>query len=202
MGKICSHCGYELKENETAPNNRCPMCNRVYDDDLAVKDKEAKKLTKNENENTNHIICPKCNYERKDSDRNPNKCPKCGIIYSDYYNSIIKKLSDQNDTLMRTVKNPNSSSELKISFKPLLIPLWILIIINLGIFSYQYIKTGEVSGTAVTPVYITGAKTLPVSIREAATLPISIEYVSGNIPVAIKSPLSTSGNVCAHQCGY
>lgn len=186
---ICQHCGYELKEDEITSSDRCPMCGKVHTNSQITKKKE---------ESTGNIVCPKCNYKRKnDNDRNLNKCPKCGVIYSDYYNSIIKKLSEQNNELIKKAQNSKD-----ISFKPLLIPLWTLILINLGIFGYEYIKTGTVSGTAVTPVYITGGKILPVSVQEATTLPISIEYASGNIPVVIKGPLSTGGNVCARPCGF
>lgn len=174
----CSSCGYKLKKDETIVNNRCPMCEKVFKN---IKEKKEK--------DSSNVVCPKCNYRINSTDNNSShKCPKCGVIYSDYYNSIIKKLSEQNDELIKKIQTPKD-----ISFKPLLIPLWILIIVNIVAFSYKSsVKIEKVDGSKVTPVYIAGSETLP----------ISIEYVSGNVPVIIKGPLSTGGNVCARPCGY
>ncbi len=175
----CDHCGYKLKEGETILGNRCPMCGKVFTNSQEEEKKE---------ESTNNIVCPKCGYKNNNSNGNLNKCPKCGIIYSNYYNSIIEKLSEQNNELIKKAQTSKN-----ISFTPLLIPLWILIVINIISFSYQSsVKIEKADGNTVTPVYITGSKTLP----------ISIEYASGNIPVVIKGPLSTGGNVCARPCGY
>jgi len=169
----CSSCGYKLKKGETLVSNRCPMCEKVFKN---IKEKK----------DINNIICPNCNYKINSTDTNGLcKCPKCGIVYSDYYNSIIKKLSKQNDELIK--KNQTHKD---ISLKPLIIPLWILIIINIISFSYK--SSTNIDDSKVTPVYIAGSKTLP----------ISIEYASGNVPVVIKGPLSTGGNVCARPCGY
>ena len=160
----------------------------------------------------------------------PGECPNCGIIFEKFYQNKIKKSHEENKELLNKFNNlKRMESDLKktleetiqtkeslvrqyeekikklgkktsVSFKPLIIPLWILIFLNLAFFSLQIAKTGRVDNVPVTPVFIQGvSKDIPVMVQNRA-VPISIVYTAGNLPVVIKAPLAINGAVCANPC--
>lgn len=145
MKQICDSCGYKLKNHELISDNKCPICDKRFDNSQEFM-------------NINNTA----SAQRKSNSSNQ-----------------LKNVNDLNTTPAQIV-----------SLKPLLIPLWILVIINLWTLSSEYLNTKKVAGVNVTPV----------SIVSSRTIPVSIDNVAGNIPVAIKSPLSTTGSLCANPC--
>ena len=181
---ICPKCNYERTgQDSNIPIGECPKCGIIYE-------KYYQGIIKKLNEQ-NNIISKKIeefNASKKYIEDKLEGALSDNLAIKNEYEKRINELSE--------IKKENC-----ISLKPLLTPLWILIILNIFMFGYETMKTGKVKGVAVTPVFIQGVKdNLPVVINSSKTLPISIEYVSGNIPVAIKEPLAIGGSVCANPC--
>ncbi len=181
---ICPKCNYKRGESATDSNTHpgeCPKCGIVYAKYYDALIRKLHSQNKNLSDRINEMTARQEQFEsRLDQSLNENS-----------------RLRSEYDEKITTLSNRENNGN--ISFKQILIPLWIIIFLNVSFFIYEASRYVKVGGFYASPVYIQGASgKIPISAE--SDLPVSIEHVAGNLPVNIKAPLSVRGTVCANPC--